>query len=129
MAYPVYTQFLGARIPSACLNLRGMRKRKPDLEDRNPRQPASIYRLQIAGILLDGWEDRLGYFRVVHEEGPGPQTRTTLMGAVQDQSDLLGVLTTLHELRLPLLLVEAMDLESMFCQVSGSRQPTKEREP
>ncbi len=72
-----------------------------------------MYRLRIAGVIPDGWEGRLGCLRVVHEEGPEPKTTTTLMGAVTDQAELLGVLNTLHELRLPLLLVEAIDLESI----------------
>ena len=83
----------------------------PKVEDQDPRQPASIYRLRIAGAIPAGWEERLGCLRVVQEEGSESPTTTTLMGAVKDQAELLGVLNTLHELRLPLLLVEAIDLE------------------
>lgn len=85
-----------------------------NVDDHAPRQPASIYRLRIAGVIPDGWEERLGCLRAVREEGPEPQTVTTLMGAVTDQSDLLGILNTLHELHLTLLLVEAMDMESVL---------------
>ena len=73
-----------------------------------------MYRLRIAGVIPDGWEGRLGCLRAVHEEGPEPRTTTTLMGPVTDQADLLGILNTLHELHLTLLLVEAMDVESVF---------------
>jgi len=93
-------------------------------QDSNSRHPASLYRLRVAGVVPNGWEDRLGCLRVVHEEGSGPQTTTTLMGAVTDQADLLGILNTLHELRLALLLVEAMDTESIG-SLSENKEPTK----
>ena len=88
-------------------------------EDPTPGPPASIYRVRVAGRLPAGWEDRLGCLRVVHEEESGQLTKATLVGAVKDQSDLLGVLNTLHELQLPLLLVEALDLESIPPTRSG----------
>ena len=75
-----------------------------------------MYRLRIAGAIPDGWENRLGGLRVVQEEGSEPPATTTLMGAVEDQAALLGVLNTLHELHLPLLLVEGIDLESIPAQ-------------
>ena len=83
-------------------------------ENPNTKPPASIYRLRVGGRLPANWEDRLGCLRVVHEEESEPLCQTTLVGPVQDQSDLLGVLNTLHELRLPLLLVEAMNLETIL---------------
>ncbi len=82
-------------------------------EAHNPRQPASIYRLRVAGVIPTGWEDRLGCLRVVQEESSGSPATTTLMGAIKDQADLLGILNTLHQLRLTLLLVEAVDLEAI----------------
>jgi hypothetical protein len=96
-----------------------------NVDDHAPRQPASIYRLRIAGVIPDGWEERLGCLRAVREEGPEPQTVTTLMGAVTDQSDLLGILNTLHELRLTLLLVEAIDPDTFLPEpAEGKGQQT-----
>ena len=72
-----------------------------------------MYRLRVGGIIPEGWEDRLGCLRIVKEEGTASPATTTLMGAIEDQSDLVGVLNTLHTLHLPLLLVEAIDLEEL----------------
>jgi hypothetical protein len=88
-----------------------MTKNSPGLEGHNPKQSGSLYRLRIGGVLPESWEDRLGCLRIVHEEGTEPLTKTTLMGAVKDQSDLLGILNTLHGLRLPLLYLECLDAE------------------
>ena len=86
-------------------------KQSPGLEDHNPKQSGSLYQLRIGGVLPESWEDRLGSLRIVHEEGAEPLTKTTLMGAVKDQADLLGILNTLHGLRLPLLYLECLDAE------------------
>lgn len=77
------------------------------------RNPASFYRLRVTGTVPAGWEGRLGCLRIVQEEVAGLDKITTLMGAVSDQADLLGVLNTLQQLHLPLLLVEAVDIESI----------------
>ena len=88
------------------------------VEDHSPRHLASIYRVCIAGTLPSSWENRLGGLQVVHEERNESSGPTTLMGAVNDQAELLGILNTLHELRCPLLLVEEVDVKSL-----PSRQP------
>ena len=84
------------------------------VDDHSPRHPASIYRVSVAGRLPSGWEDRLGSLQIVHEEGNESSSQTTLMGAVRDQADLLGVLNTLHEVGLTLLLVEVIDTKSLL---------------
>ena len=84
-----------------------------NVNEHLPSQPASIYRLRVAGVIPAGWEDRLGCLRVVQEERTESPITTTLMGAVKDQADLIGVINTLHQLHLSLLLVEAIDVESI----------------
>jgi hypothetical protein len=81
-------------------------------ENHGTRQPAHIYRVYVDGRVPGGWEDRLGCLQVVHEEKAEPSGRITLMGAVRDQAELLGILNTLHQLRLTLLLVESDDVKS-----------------
>jgi hypothetical protein len=80
-------------------------------------------------MLPSGWEYRLGCLQVVHEEGNESSGQTTLMGAVRDQADLLGVLNTLHELRLPLLLVEAVDTELCPCHTKKAEKQTIDLAP
>jgi hypothetical protein len=91
--------------------------------DHGPRNHASIYRVCVAGTVPGSWENRLGCLRVVRE-GDGPSDQTLLMGAVRDQAELLGILNTLHELRLPLLLVEAVDTELCPCKTKNPEKRT-----
>ncbi len=82
-----------------------------EAKDHGLRNHASIYRVYVAGSLPGSWANRLGGLQVVREEMDGSADQTLLTGAVRDQAELLGILNTLHELRLPLLLVEAVDTE------------------
>ena len=85
-------------------------------KDHSSKYHASIYRVCVAGRIPGGWEDRLGGLQVVRERRDESSDQTLLMGAVRDQADLLGILNTLHELRLPLLLVEAVDTDLCPCR-------------
>ena len=88
--------------------------------DHGQQNHASIYRVRVTGSLPDSWVDRLGGLQVVQEGGGGSSNQTLLMGAVRDQAELLGVLNTLHELRLPLLLVEAVDTGLCPCKTENA---------
>ena len=96
-------------------------KTNRNVDDHSPRRTASIYRVCIAGTLPDGWENRLGGLQIVREGGNGLSDQTLLMGAVRDQAELLGILNTLHELRLPLHLVEAVDTDLCPCQAKRTK--------
>lgn len=87
------------------------------VRDDITRQPASLYRVCVAGTLPAGWEDRLGGLQIVLEGGGGMSGQTLLMGALRDQAELLGILNILHELHLPLLLVEAVDTDLCPCHL------------
>ena len=93
-------------------------------KDHGPINHASIYRVCVAGKLPGSWADRMGGLQVVREGGDGSSNQTLLMGAVRDQAELLGILNTLHELRLPLLLVEAVDTDLCPCRTSGAEKLT-----
>ena len=86
----------------------------------SPRNHASVYRVCVAGTIPGSWANRLGCLQVVHEGADGSSGQTLLMGAVGDQSELLGILNTLHELRLPLLLVEAVDTDLCPCRTKDA---------
>ena len=70
-------------------------------------QPA-VYTIKVLGKLSENWSERLSgmsilSFTTVLEDG---NNVTTLTGKLQDQTELAGVLSTLYNLRLPLLSVE-----------------------
>lgn len=67
------------------------------------------YRIRVQGFLDEKWSERLGgmYISINHREGR--RTLATLVGRLQDQAELAGVLNTLYELHMPLLSVEYLD--------------------
>lgn len=70
------------------------------------------YRVSIEGILDEKWSDRLAGMRIKSRKRTDQTVVTTLKGHLRDQSELLGVLNSLHELHLPLLKVECLEEES-----------------
>lgn len=93
--------------------------------NHSPRRHASIYRVRVAGRIPDGWASRLGGLQATREGASELSHQTLLIGAVRDQAELLGILNTLHELRLPLLLVEAVDTE--LCHAKSLTAKTAEK--
>ena len=68
------------------------------------------YRIQVQGYLDGTWSDRLGDLTItVNSESVNEAPATTLTGRLRDQAELIGVLTTLYDLHLPLLSVEQLD--------------------
>ena len=67
------------------------------------------YRIRVQGFLDQKWSERLGgmYITINHREDR--KTLATLVGRLQDQAELAGVLNTLYEMHLPLLSVEYLD--------------------
>jgi hypothetical protein len=64
------------------------------------------YRVVIHGTLDAGWSDCLGGMTISATRLADGTTVTTLIGNLADQSALVGVLNTLHDLGLPLMSVE-----------------------
>ncbi|MGH2617869.1 MAG: hypothetical protein ACRDJC_21785 [Thermomicrobiales bacterium] len=76
----------------------------------NPIDPITLYEpatcvIRVRGALAPVWSDRLGGMEigVIHA---GRHTITELMGRVDDQAALHGVLSALYELGFPLLSVD-----------------------
>ena len=70
----------------------------------------AVYTICVQGRIDPSWSTRLEGMAIHPSlDGPGPPT-TTLVGEINDQSALAGVLNTLYELHLPVLSVEREDL-------------------
>jgi hypothetical protein len=69
--------------------------------------PAS-YQIRVQGRIDPDWGDRLAGMAICRVTGQGQPPVTTLEGELTDQAALLGVLTMLYELHLPLLQVELL---------------------
>ncbi len=72
------------------------------------KQPPDNYRIRVEGRLGVDWSDRLGRLQISTEE-IDDRSITTLTGPLIDQASLLGVVNTLHDLRLTILSVERLD--------------------
>ena len=71
----------------------------------------ATYRIQVQGIIDPTWSNQLGGMDIsIMMCGYGDSSQTELKGTLLDQSALFGVLSTLYELRLPLISVTLVDL-------------------
>lgn len=66
----------------------------------------NTYRIDIQGDLT-AWKGRLGALRMSSRRDRHFGQVTSLSGQVQDQAELFGILNTIYELHLPLLLLSA----------------------
>jgi hypothetical protein len=64
------------------------------------------YRIRVQGSLDDSWYDYLGSQMKSSQQRDGGLAVTTLVTAPVDQAALMGLISRLYALRLPLLLVE-----------------------
>ncbi len=70
------------------------------------------YRIQVEGSLDPSWSDRLGGLAITSRGQVGVRNTTVLEGELADQSALMGVLNTLHELHLPVEAVERVSADA-----------------
>jgi hypothetical protein len=73
--------------------------------DTSDHDAPHTYRIVVRGRLGLSWTGRLAGMRIKRETRDGSPI-AVLQGEMRDQSELLGVLNTLHELHLPLVGVE-----------------------
>ena len=79
--------------------------------------PAS-YRIRVLGHLDDSWSDRLGGMVITRAFTEDKQPMTILIGHLQDQAALSGVMNALYGLHLPVLSMELLDdMQSGFKDV------------
>ena len=83
---------------------------------KNPRQGVSllepaVYRIRIQGILDKNWSDYYGGMAIEHEGDPKRSAWTILSGKLPDQSALIGVINSLHDIGYPILSVEYLQGE------------------
>jgi hypothetical protein len=70
-------------------------------------EPA-MYRICIQGILDDNWSAYCSGMTIEHESDSHQHAVTILTGQLADQSSLMGLLNSLHDIGCPILSVERM---------------------
>jgi hypothetical protein len=76
--------------------------------DRSAFDGPAKYRIGVQGRIPTSWCDRLEGMTITESAPEAEPLKTTLLGELADQAALVGVLTTLYELHLPVLLVERL---------------------
>ena len=71
-------------------------------------EPA-IYRICIRGTLDKNWSDYCGGMKIEIERDPHHHAVTILTGRLADQSALVGILNSLHDIGCPILSVERVE--------------------
>ena len=67
------------------------------------------YRIRAQGRLDDSWSERLGGMLITRASTEDKQPMTILIGNLQDQASLSGVLNALYEQHLSVISVEHLD--------------------
>ncbi len=84
------------------------------------------YRIVVQGNLDASWSDRLAGMCITQSDLENGAPTTILIGHLRDQTQLSGVLNSLYELHLSILLVEHLEEDN---GVSEERQEPNESSP
>ena len=69
----------------------------------------AVYRIRLQGAFDDTWLQDLSPEWTIHFNDETPPVTTTITGAICDQAALLGLLSSLYDVGLPLLAVEYLE--------------------
>ena len=83
-------------------------KLNKDLYEFSFRKPA-VYKIIIQGELDGSWSKRLGGLQINVDRSKDKKPRTVLIGQINDQSALSGVLTALYDFHFPIISVNLLN--------------------
>jgi hypothetical protein len=78
--------------------------------NRSVFDSSATYRISVQGRIPANWCDRLAGMTITEDLPEAEPPVATLLGELCDQAALAGVLNTVYELHLPVLLVERLRL-------------------
>jgi hypothetical protein len=70
---------------------------------------SAVYRICFQGTFDDSWLQNLGADWIIHYDDESPAITTTITGVMCDQAALMGFLSSLYDVGLPLLGVECLE--------------------
>jgi len=76
-----------------------------DFKFQNP----AVYKIKINGAINESWSERLGGMQINVERSKSSEPVTILIGQINDQTALSGVLNTLYENHLSIISVNMLD--------------------
>ena len=71
----------------------------------------ATYRIEVEGHLNESWSEFLAGMHITTRKRSDQTTVTNLIGRLRDQSELTGVLNSLHDLHRPIVKVEIVNGE------------------
>ena len=72
-------------------------------------QSPAVYKIKINGEIDESWSERLGGMQINVERSKSSDPVTILIGQINDQTALSGVLTALYENHLSIISVNMLD--------------------
>jgi hypothetical protein len=83
----------------------------------NSSQPAdhlkfstpATYIIAVKGFLDESWSERLGGMQITSKVPDNGAPITKLSGKVRDQTELIGMINSLYEMRMPLVSLKIVD--------------------
>lgn len=69
----------------------------------------ATYRIEVEGHLNESWSECLAGMHITTRKRSDQTTVTNLIGRLRDQSELTGVLNSLHDLHRPIVKVEVVN--------------------
>ena len=72
-------------------------------------QSPAVYKIKINGAINESWSERLCGMQINVERSKGSEPVTVLIGQINDQTALSGVLNTLYENHLSIISVNMLD--------------------
>jgi hypothetical protein len=72
-------------------------------------QSPAVYKIKVHGVINENWSERLGGMQITVLKSKDSNPNTVLIGRINDQTALSGVLNTLYENHLSILSVKMLD--------------------
>lgn len=81
------------------------------IKKRLKMEDPAIYRIHVQGCLEEVWSDRLANMTITMDLKDPKAPVSMLQGRIRDQSELVGVLNGLYQLRVPILSMDVLSEE------------------
>ena len=81
-----------------------IQKTKPEFGFQKP----AMYKIKVQGELYESWSEKLQGLQINVERSPGKKPVSVLIGKINDQSALSGVLNALYEYNMTIISVHML---------------------
>jgi uncharacterized DUF497 family protein len=79
--------------------------------DKFKFQSPAVYKIKVDGVINENWSEKLGGMQITVLQSKDTNPSTVLIGRINDQSALSGVLNTLYENHVSIISVKKLEDE------------------